>query len=137
MTATDCRMTRRSILIGAAASLTCAPAIVQFTNLMPVRRLPLPDLTPYGEFLRRSFYRSLKRDLKTGQMSLVCNGDIVSEAEALCMVAHARAQGWLAKPALDLQVHRFRRCLRQSQGISKLPDQILIRPSRAASSLAT
>jgi hypothetical protein len=36
----DYRMARRSILIGAAASLMCAPAIVRVTSLMPVRRLP-------------------------------------------------------------------------------------------------
>jgi hypothetical protein len=33
-------ITRRSIVIGAAVSLICAPAIVRATNLMPVRRLP-------------------------------------------------------------------------------------------------
>jgi hypothetical protein len=35
-------ITRRSTLIGAAASLLCAPAIVRAANLMPVRRLPFP-----------------------------------------------------------------------------------------------
>ena len=37
----DYQMTRRSILISAAASLICAPAIVRATSLMPVRSLPL------------------------------------------------------------------------------------------------
>ena len=46
MTATDYRMTRRSIFIGAAASLICAPAIVRATSLMPVRGLPLQFLNP-------------------------------------------------------------------------------------------
>ena len=32
-------ISRRSIFIGAAASLLCAPAIVRAANLMPVRRL--------------------------------------------------------------------------------------------------
>jgi hypothetical protein len=36
----DCRMTRRNIFIGAAASLICAPAIVRATSPMPVRGLP-------------------------------------------------------------------------------------------------
>ena len=35
----DGLITRRSIFIGAAASLICAPAIVRATSLMPVRRL--------------------------------------------------------------------------------------------------
>ena len=36
----EARITRRTILVGAAASLICAPAIVQAVDLMPVRRLP-------------------------------------------------------------------------------------------------
>ena len=35
----DGLITRRSIFIGAAASLICAPAIVRATSLMPVRAL--------------------------------------------------------------------------------------------------
>jgi hypothetical protein len=38
----DGLITRRSIFIGAAASLICAPAIVRATSLMPVRRLRGP-----------------------------------------------------------------------------------------------
>ena len=38
----DGLITRRSIFIGAAASLICAPAIVRATSLMPVRTLMLP-----------------------------------------------------------------------------------------------
>ena len=34
-------MTRRTLFIGAAASLICAPAIVRAASLMPVRGLPL------------------------------------------------------------------------------------------------
>ena len=42
-------ITRRSILIGAAASLICAPAIVSIVNLMPVRRIILKgDVNYYG-----------------------------------------------------------------------------------------
>ena len=96
MTATDYRMTRRNIFIGAAAFLICAPAIVRATSLMPVRSLPLPALNPLGEFYRRCFYRNLDFDLRAGRrMSLTSNGKIVSEAEARRMVSYARAQGWL------------------------------------------
>jgi hypothetical protein len=101
MTATDCRMTRRNIFIGAAASLICAPAIVRAASLMPVRGLPLqflnPEfLNPLGQFYRRNFYHSLDSDLRAGRaMSTVSNGTIISVAQAHRMVARARAQGWL------------------------------------------
>ena len=92
MTATDYRMTRRSILIGAAASLICAPAIVRAASLMPVRGLPL-------QFLNLEFldpFNNLDNDLRAGRsMSMVRNEKIVSVAEARRMVARARAEGWL------------------------------------------
>jgi hypothetical protein len=101
MTATDCRMTRRSIFIGAAASLICAPAIVRAASLMPVRGLPLqflnPEfLDPLGQFYRRNFYHSLDCYVKAGRaMSVLNNEKIISLAEARRMVARARLQGWL------------------------------------------
>jgi hypothetical protein len=101
MTATDYRMTRRSILIGAAASLICAPAIVRAASLMPVRGLPLQFLNlefldPLGQFYRSNFYNNLDNDLRAGRsMSMVRNEKIVSVAEARRMVARARAEGWL------------------------------------------
>jgi hypothetical protein len=106
MTATDYRMTRRSILIGAAASLICTPAIVRAASLMPVRSLILPikrssRLSPLGEFYRRNFYHYLDFELRTGLPMTLTVGrygeyGIVSVAEARRMVALARAQGWLA-----------------------------------------
>jgi hypothetical protein len=103
MIATDYRMTRRSIFIGVAASLICAPAVVRAASLMPVRSLILPIERPFrlnalGEFYRRNFYHSLDFDLRTGRsMSMtVENGKIISVADARRMVALARAQGWLA-----------------------------------------
>ena len=94
-------ITRKSIFIGAAASLICAPAIVRVTSLMPVRCLILPieppfQLNPYGEFCRRNFYRSRASDLRAGRrMSVVSDGKIISEADARRMLSYARAQGWL------------------------------------------
>ena len=101
MTATDYRMTRRNIFIGAAASLICAPAIVRAASLMPVRGLPLQFLNlefldPLGQFYRSNFYNNLDNDLRAGRsMSMVRNEKIVSVAEARRMVARARAEGWL------------------------------------------
>ena len=95
----DGLITRRSIFIGAAASLICAPAIARFTSLMAVRGLPLQFLNPLGEFYRRCLYHNLDFDLRTGRsMSVVENGTIISVANARWMVAYARAQGWLPKP---------------------------------------
>ena len=92
----DSRITRRSVVIRAAASLICAPAIVRAASLMPVRSLPLQFLSPLGEFYRRCFYHNLDFDLRTGRgMSTVENGKIISVADARRIVAHARAQGWL------------------------------------------
>jgi hypothetical protein len=101
MTATNYRMTRRDILIGAAASLICAPAIVRVASLMPVRGLPIqflkPEfLDPLGQFYRRNFSHSRDSDLRAGRgMSIVSNEKIISVAEAHRMVTRARAQGWL------------------------------------------
>jgi hypothetical protein len=95
----DYRMTRRSILIGTAASLICAPAIVRATSLMPVRSLPLQILNPMGEFYRSCFYHSLDHGLRTGRMIANINGKMVSVADARRMVAYARAQGWLPPDA--------------------------------------
>ena len=46
-------ITRRSIFIGAAATLLCAPAIVRATNLMPVRRIILKSDVNYYGFVDR------------------------------------------------------------------------------------
>jgi hypothetical protein len=107
----DYRMTRRSMFIGAAAALICAPAIVRATSLMPIRGLPiLPTLpalpalpilpterlNPLGQFYRRCFYHSLERDLRAGRrMTTVIDGKRISVAEGHRMLAYARAQGWL------------------------------------------
>jgi hypothetical protein len=101
MNATDCRMTRRNIFIGVAASLICAPAFVRASNLMPVRGLPLQPVTPEflnpeGQFYRGCFYRSLDSDLRAGRaMSVVNNDKRISVAEAQRMIARARIKGWL------------------------------------------
>jgi hypothetical protein len=57
-------LTRRSIIIGAAASLLCAPAIVHATNLMPVRRLPFPNGPQYAGYVDRLFLHSIESSLK-------------------------------------------------------------------------
>jgi hypothetical protein len=55
-------LARRSIIIGAAVSLICAPAIVRVTNLMPVRRLPFGP--QYAGYVDRLFLRSIESSLE-------------------------------------------------------------------------
>ena len=97
----DGLITRRSIFIGAAASLICAPAIVRATSLMPVRRLRGPIGPQYAGFCERLMYQSLDSNLRADKMSTVLNGKIIPEAEARRMVAYARVQGWLPSKAIS------------------------------------
>ena len=104
MTAADHRMTRRNILIGAAASLISAPAIVRAASLMPVRGLPLQFLKPdrkipktMGEWYQLCFYNNLDNALRARRAMTYgpIGGKTISVAEGYRIVAHARAEGWL------------------------------------------
>ena len=95
----DGLITRRSIFIGAAASLICAPAIVRATSLMPVSRLRGPIGPQYAGFCERLMYQSLDSNLRAGQMNTVLNGKTIPEDDARRMVAYARAQGCLPPKA--------------------------------------
>jgi hypothetical protein len=99
MTAIDYRMTRRSIFIGAAASLICAPAIVRFESLMPVRRLPPPFGPQYAGFVERLYFHaldaSLRAGLRAGHTSIHFNNRMMPVAKAQRIVAHAQDYGWL------------------------------------------
>jgi hypothetical protein len=92
-------ITRRSIIIGAAASLICAPALVQFTNLMPVRRLPFPFGPQYAGFVERLYLHALERGLQTalraGQANIVIAGQNIPIDDGRRQVAHALAHGFL------------------------------------------
>jgi hypothetical protein len=104
MAATDFRMTRRNLLIGAVASLICAPAIARAASLMPVRGLPLQFLNPerkipktVGEWYQLCFYNNLDNDLRAGRAMTYgsIGGKTISRAEGSRIVAQARAEGWL------------------------------------------
>jgi hypothetical protein len=92
-------LARRSILIGAAASLLCAPAIVRITNLMPVRRLPFPFGPQYAGFVDRLFLHSLESSLqaglRAGQTSIEVGSHKISVESAQSSVAFAQAHGFL------------------------------------------
>jgi hypothetical protein len=89
---------RRSILIGAAATLLCAPAIVRAANLMPVRRLPFPFGRQYAGFLERLYFHTLEahlRSLRRDQKTTYFNNHIMSVDVARQQVANAQAHGFL------------------------------------------
>jgi hypothetical protein len=91
-------ITRRSILIGAAASLICAPTIVRATSLMPVRRLPFPFGPQYAGFVERLYFHSLEnhlRNLSADQTSTYFNRRIMAVDDARRQVAYAHAHGFL------------------------------------------
>jgi hypothetical protein len=101
---TDTEMTRRSVLFAAAASLICAPAIVQAASLISVRGLRLQLLNPerkipktVGEWYRLCFYNNLDNDLRAGRGMTYgpIGGRTISVAEGQRIVALARAEGWL------------------------------------------
>jgi hypothetical protein len=94
-------ITRRSILIGAAASLICAPAIVRVTNLMPVRRLPFPYGPQYAGFVDRLFLHSIESSLQDALrrgLTILDQSyyrDEISVESAQRKVAFAQAHGFL------------------------------------------
>jgi hypothetical protein len=91
-------LARRSIIIGAAASLICTPAIVLFTNLMPIRRLPFPFGPQSAGFVERLYLHVLEshvRDLSAGQTKTIFNGRTMDVANARRQVAFAQAHGLL------------------------------------------
>ena len=90
---------RRSILIGAAASLFCAPAIVHATNLMPVRRLPFPYGPQYAGYVDRLFLHSIESSLKAclraGRTIVEVGNHKIPVESAQRKVAFAQAHGFL------------------------------------------
>ena len=95
----DDLIARRSMIISAAASLLCAPAIVRAASLMPLRGLRVPIGPQYSGFCERLMYQSLDSNLRADEMSTVLNGKIIPEDNARRMVAYAPVQGWLAPEA--------------------------------------
>jgi hypothetical protein len=102
-------LTRRTLVVGAAACVICAPAIVRVASLMPVRglQLQLPNLDrkvpkTMGEWYRLCFYHNLEQSLKAGRALTYgpVGGNAIATADARQIVARARAQGWLP-PLVD------------------------------------
>ena len=90
-------LSRRSIFVGAAASLICTPAIVRVANLMPVRRLPFPYGPQYAGFVERLRFHFLESAVRSGPDD-ARHGPVVggiSETQARSAVSFAQAHGFL------------------------------------------
>jgi hypothetical protein len=111
----DHQITRRGIIIGAAASLICVPAIVRVTNLMPVRRLPFPLGPQSAAFVERLRFDFLERALRSGwddkRHGPVVGG--ISESHARRTVAYAQAHGVL-RPYISIY--------RSDEGVAQMQD---------------
>jgi hypothetical protein len=93
-------LTRRGIVIGAVASMICAPAIVRVASLMPVRRLPFPYGPQYAGFVERLYLHALERGLqaalRTGRTNIELSGHAIPKDDARRRVAYAQAHGFLS-----------------------------------------
>jgi hypothetical protein len=105
-------ITRRSIFIGAGASLICAPAVVRAASLMPIRRLIIAS-NPINP--RKPIYMGFVDGLRLHSMEVALgrgwdvkrDGSMfggISETKARNSVAYARTQGWLPTHGLQLQI---------------------------------
>ena len=95
----DGLITRRSIFMGAAASLIFAPPIVRVTSLMPIRRLPPPFGPQYAGWCERVYLHGLDRCLRAGLLagrtSIYFNHEKMPVTEAQRRVSRAQDYGWL------------------------------------------
>jgi hypothetical protein len=89
-------LSRRSVLLGLAASSLPAPAIVRVSSVMPVRRVLLTETNrPSAGFVQRLFYNSLAVGLRRGHITIGCNGRTLTLSEAQSLVRYARKNGWI------------------------------------------
>jgi hypothetical protein len=96
-------ISRRNLLIGATASLLCAPPIVRAASLMPVKvvtRQPLAIRSverPWPGFVERLAYQAMDDILKAGwtpqRAAWIYGG--MSEDRMRTAVAYARRHGFL------------------------------------------
>jgi hypothetical protein len=100
------QLTRRGTLIGASASLVCAPTIVRAASLMRLRAsvIPIktpglaPTQTPQEGFVRRLLFASCNNALKAGRTdsTFFVNGRRLSAGEVLDIVTYARRNRFLS-----------------------------------------
>ena len=101
-----CLITRRSMFIGAAASLICAPSIVRASSLMPIRRVIIeantfgPKQPIYLGFVGSLRLFWIKKALERGWDDKVDGPTFggISETQARNYVAYVKYHGTLPPP---------------------------------------
>jgi hypothetical protein len=83
---------RRSLLIGIGATLVCAPAIVRFSSLMPVKMMMI-EPPPYHGFVDRLYFSCCAAALAGRSSPPIYNGRPRTVAEMQATVAYARRVG--------------------------------------------
>jgi hypothetical protein len=92
----DQRLSRRTLLIGAAASFMCAPAVVRAASLMPIRAFIVPIQPIHAGFIERLWFHCIEHALEVGwNAEHASSFGGISENEARRQLAFARMQGWL------------------------------------------
>jgi hypothetical protein len=122
-----CSITRRSMFIGAAASLICAPSIVRASSLMPIRRVIIeanafgPKKPIYLGFAGSLRLHWIKKALERGwddeKDGRTFGG--ISERQARNHVAYVEYHGTLPPPGARVQslVHNVQ-CLRDGEWLN-------------------
>ena len=111
----SCVFTRRSILIGAGASLVRAPTIVRASSLMPVRSIPIPIERQYYGFVERLYVDShLPRILKLRAAGVSARG--VAAALNSWNIKSVNGREWDAQGVVDV--------LRLDQNIRRLARRV-------------
>jgi hypothetical protein len=93
----DSQLTRKTILIGAAASLICAPSVVRAASLMPICSVIAPANRIYVGFVDRLRLHCMEQALRRG-WNAERDGSFfggISESHAKASAANARVHGWL------------------------------------------
>ena len=123
--------TRRSLLIGAGATLIHAPSIVPATNLMSVRGIPFPIERQYYGFVERLYvHRYLPRILKLRGAGM--SAQAVAAALNSCNLRSINGKDWDA--AGIISVLRREQDIRREDAIWRTSKQQLSVVSRCLES---
>ena len=107
-------LTRRSLFLGAAATLVCAPSIVRASNLMPVRSVPFAiERQSYGFVERLYVHCHLPRMLKLRAAGM--SAQAVAAALNSCNVKSINDRDWDAEGIVS--VLRLDQNIRREDGI--------------------
>ena len=97
----DRQFTRRSIFIGAAVSLICAPAIVRAASLRPVRGIVFPEMHQFG-FVERLYVHLHLPEITRLQNVGLSAREIAADMNALNRTAFTFGGAWDADRVIGL-----------------------------------